>query len=86
VSPREKGCDGSSSPAEAGGDLIYWIVRPKKQKSKGVGLALLPGTVSCTDVMAVPDANELPPLFQHWVLRLENGIVFVVGLVEGGSW
>ena len=59
-------------------------MRPKKQKLNGVGLVLLPGTTSCTDVMGVPDANELPLLFQHWVLRLENGIVLVVGLVDGG--
>jgi hypothetical protein len=59
---------------------------PRKQKLKGVALVLLPGTDSETTVMGVPDTNALPALFQHSVLRLENGIVFVVGLVDDGSW
>jgi len=75
-------CPGASQAGLAG----YWTVSPRKQKSKGVALVLLPGTRSCTDVMGVPDANELPPLLQHWVFRLANGIVFVVAPVESGSW
>jgi hypothetical protein len=36
-------------------------------------------------VMAVPETNGLPVPSQHWVLSLENGMVAVVGLVDGGN-
>ena len=60
-------------------------VRPRKQKSKGVELVLLPGTTRSTAVMGVPDVKGLPRPSQHCVLRLENEIVVVVGVVDGGS-
>ena len=60
-------------------------VRPKKQKSKGVGLEPLPGTTRLTFVMGVPEVNALPLPSQHAVLRFENGIVFVLGVADGGS-
>ena len=48
-------------------------------------MVLLPGTTSSTAVIGVPDLNEVPLLSQHLVLRLENGIVFVVGVVDDGK-
>ena len=60
-------------------------VKPKKQKSKSVGLAPLPGTTRLIFVMGVPDVNLLPLPSQQAVLRLENGIVFVLGVADGGS-
>jgi hypothetical protein len=59
-------------------------VRPRKQKSKGVGVALLPGTTRLTELIAVPEVKGLPIPFQHCVLRLANGIVVVVGALDGG--
>jgi hypothetical protein len=59
-------------------------VNPRKQKSKGVVMRLLPGTTRLTDRMAVPEVKGLPRPFQHCVLRLANGIVVVVGVLDGG--
>jgi hypothetical protein len=59
-------------------------VSPKKQKSKVVELTLLPGTTRLTDRMAVPEVKALPWPSQHCVLRLENGIVVVVGTADCG--
>jgi hypothetical protein len=67
------------------GCRVYWTVRPRKQKLKGVGAVLLPGTTRSTAVIGVPDTNAVPLLSQHFVLRLERGIVFVVGLVDAGK-
>ena len=55
---------------------------PRKQKSKGVELTLPPGTTRLTLRMAVPDVKTLPWPSQHCVLRLENGIVVVVGVAD----
>jgi hypothetical protein len=60
------------------------MVSPKKQKSKGVELTLPPGTTRLMLLMAVPDVKALPWPSQHCVLRLENGIVVVVGVVDAG--
>jgi hypothetical protein len=48
-------------------------------------MAPLPGTTRLTFVMGVPEVNGLPLPSQHAVLRLENGIVFVLGVTDGGS-
>jgi hypothetical protein len=60
-------------------------VKPKKQKSKSVDVAPLLGTTRLTFVMGVPEVNGLPLPSQHAVLRLENGIVWVLGVADDGS-
>jgi DNA replication initiation complex subunit (GINS family) len=50
----------------------------------GVAATALPGTTKSTAVIGVPDVNAVPLLSQHLVLRLENGIVLLVGVVDAG--